>query len=162
MAESAASGVSSASATAAAEHIQPAGTKIPAKKAPMPLSAFQESEVQKVYHKRVRDQCAEEIKAFAECAMNRTVTATWICRDKRLAMNSCMLSHASREEEDRAREQWFAEKEEKRRQRELEQMGVEKRRAEVIRLMREDEAQRARAKENEQRSKPSWFSWGRN
>ncbi|KAI5294365.1 hypothetical protein KEM56_005862, partial [Ascosphaera pollenicola] len=95
---------------------------------------------------------------FAQCAVNRTITATWVCRDQRLAMNSCMLAHATRDEEDRAREQWFAEKEERRRQREKELAEVERRRAEVIRMMRESEAQRAK---DEERAKSSWFSWGK-
>lgn len=73
-------------------------------------------------------------------------------------MNACMLAHATREEEDRAREQWFAEKEERRRQRELEHMEVERRRAEVIRMMREGEAERAKA---EEKAKSSWFGWGK-
>ncbi|KAJ5753237.1 hypothetical protein N7520_010154 [Penicillium odoratum] len=114
---------------------------------PLPLSASQEQEVKKLYYKRVRSHCAPEIKAFAECAVNRTVTATWICRTQRLTMNSCMLAHAIPEEEDRAREEWFSTYEERRRQKEEEFVLVEKRRAEVIRMMREDEA---RSKEKAQ------------
>ncbi|OJJ45628.1 hypothetical protein ASPZODRAFT_133485 [Penicilliopsis zonata CBS 506.65] len=106
---------------------------------PMPLSAAQESEVKQLYYKRVRGLCAPEIKAFAECAVNRTVTATWICRTQRLAMNACMVAHAKPEEEDRAREEWFATHEERKRVRQEELAKVEERRAEVIRLMREDE-----------------------
>lgn len=77
--------------------------------------------------------------AFAECAVNRTVTATWVCRTQRLAMNSCMVDHAKPEEEDRAREEWFATYGERRRAKEEETKRVEERREEVIRLMREDE-----------------------
>lgn len=80
--------------------------------------------------------------AFAECAVGRTITQTWVCRDQRLAMNSCMVAHASREEEDRAREEWFATHEERRRAREEENARVEKRREEVIKMMREDEERR--------------------
>lgn len=80
--------------------------------------------------------------AFAECAVNRTVTATWVCRSQRLAMNSCMIAHANPEEEDRAREDWFATHEERRREKEAELVRTEKRREEVIRMMREDEARR--------------------
>ncbi|RHZ60478.1 hypothetical protein CDV55_101005 [Aspergillus turcosus] len=111
---------------------------------PLPLSATQEAEVKQLYYKRVRAHCAPEIKAFAECAVNRTVTATWVCRAQRLAMNSCMVAHAKPEEEDRAREEWFATHEERRRAREEELARVEKRREEVIRMMREDEARRKR------------------
>ncbi|KAI9368099.1 hypothetical protein BJX61DRAFT_546857 [Aspergillus egyptiacus] len=116
---------------------------------PLPLSASQEAEVKQLYYKRVRAHCAPEIKdrgeektAFAECAVNRTVTATWVCRTQRLAMNSCMVAHAKPEEEDRAREEWFATHEERRRAKEAEMARVEKRREEVIRLMREDEERR--------------------
>ncbi|KAJ5798691.1 uncharacterized protein N7503_006196 [Penicillium pulvis] len=121
----------------------PAATPAPRKynlRNPLPLSASQEQEVKLLYYKRVRSHCAPEIKAFAECAVNRTVTATWICRTQRLAMNSCMVAHANPEEEDRAREDWFATHEERRRQKEEELARVEKRRAEVISMMREDEA----------------------
>ncbi|OJJ63980.1 hypothetical protein ASPSYDRAFT_53584 [Aspergillus sydowii CBS 593.65] len=106
---------------------------------PLPLSAAQEAEVKQLYYKRVRSHCAPEIKAFAECAVNRTVTATWVCRTQRLAMNSCMVDHAKPEEEDRAREEWFATYGERRRAKEEETKRVEERREEVIRLMREDE-----------------------
>ncbi|KAJ5167220.1 uncharacterized protein N7482_006001 [Penicillium canariense] len=110
---------------------------------PLPLSASQEQEVKQLYHKRVRARCAPEIKAFAECAVNRTVTATWVCRQQRLAMNSCMIEHANnREEEDRAREEWFATFEERRRAKEQELVRVEKRREEVITMMRQDEERR--------------------
>ncbi|GAB1194797.1 cytochrome c oxidase biogenesis protein Cmc1 like-domain-containing protein [Aspergillus pseudonomiae] len=107
---------------------------------PLPLSAPQEQEVKKIFHKRVRAHCAEEIKAFAQCAVNRTITATWVCREQRLTMNSCMLAHAKPEEEDRAREEWFATYEERRRERDEELRKVEQRREEIIRMMREDEA----------------------
>ncbi|PYH45650.1 uncharacterized protein BP01DRAFT_356271 [Aspergillus saccharolyticus JOP 1030-1] len=106
---------------------------------PLPLSASQEAEVKQIYYKRVRGHCAAEIKAFAECAVNRTVTATWVCRDQRLAMNSCMVAHAKPEEEDRAREEWFATHEERRRAEQAKLDAVEERRAKVIQMMREDE-----------------------
>ncbi|CAI7641517.1 unnamed protein product [Penicillium bialowiezense] len=113
---------------------------------PLPLSAPQEQEVKLLFHKRVRAYCAPEIKAFAECAVNRTITATWVCRQQRLAMNSCMIAHAKPEEEDRAREEWFAGIGERRRARDEELAGVAKRRAEVQAIMREDEIRRREAK----------------
>ena len=85
--------------------------------------------------------------AFAECAVNRTITATWVCREQRLAMNACMVAHAKPEEEDRAREEWFATHEERRKAKEEELAKVEKRREEVIRMMREDQARQAAAAE---------------
>ena len=45
---------------------------------------------------------------FASCATNRTISATWACRNQRLAMNSCMVQYASQKEQDAAREEWFA------------------------------------------------------
>ena len=47
---------------------------------------------------------------FASCALNRTISATWACRTERLAMNSCMVSHATQYEQDAARAEWFATK----------------------------------------------------
>ena len=92
------------------------------------------------------------LKAFAACAVNRTVTATWICRKERLAMNSCMVAHATPEEEDRAREEWFAGREERRLAREKEDREREERRKIVIDMMRDDEAKR-----KEQASRGSWW-----
>ncbi|KAF6237633.1 hypothetical protein HO173_004523 [Letharia columbiana] len=90
---------------------------------PLPLSAAQESQVRDLYYKKVRGHCANEIRDFASCATNRTISATWACRKQRLAMNSCMIQYASQKEQDAAREEWFAnmdlrrlEMEEKRRQ----------------------------------------------
>ena len=53
-------------------------------------------------------------------------------------MNSCMISHAKPEEEDRAREEWFATYDQRRRERDDEFNRTENRRKEVIQLMRED------------------------
>ncbi|WEW54847.1 hypothetical protein PRK78_000273 [Emydomyces testavorans] len=133
---------------------------------PTPLSATQEAEVKQIYYKRVRGYCAAEIKEFAACALNRTVTATWVCRKQRLAMNACMVEHAKPEEEDRAREEWFAGREERRRTREREARLIEERRKEVISMMREDE-ERRKAEEGERRrtdaggSKEGWLGWGK-
>ncbi|KAI9885861.1 MAG: hypothetical protein M1823_002340 [Watsoniomyces obsoletus] len=85
---------------------------------PMPLSASQEAQVRDVYYARVRGHCAAEIKRFAECASNRTFTATWMCRTERLAMNTCMVAHATLQEQDAAREEWFALRMVRRRERE--------------------------------------------
>ena len=54
---------------------------------------------------------------FASCALNRTISATWACRSQRLAMNGCMIAHASQREQDAAREEWFATRDERIRQR---------------------------------------------
>ena len=54
-------------------------------------------------------------------------------------MNGCMLAHAKPDEEDRAREEWFATFEERRRARDEEDARVKGRRMEVIRMMREDD-----------------------
>jgi COX assembly protein 1 len=68
-----------------------------------------------------------------------------MCRTQRLAMNSCMVAHATVEEEDRAREEWFRGREEKRREREREAERVEGRRREVIGLIkRQEEKERVR------------------
>lgn len=70
---------------------------------------------------------------FATCALNRTISATWACRTQRLAMNSCMVHYATQQEQDAAREEWFATMEERARQRE----EKEKRRKEQEKFHRE-------------------------
>ncbi|KAK3394344.1 hypothetical protein B0H63DRAFT_517477 [Podospora didyma] len=75
---------------------------------PLPLSASQESQVRDIFHARVRGHCAEEIKAFAACALGRTFSAPFVCRGPLHVMNSCMKAHATPEEQDAAREDWFA------------------------------------------------------
>ena len=54
-------------------------------------------------------------------------------------MNSCMVARAKPEEEDRAREEWFATAEQRRRQREDDEARVEARRREIVDMMRKDE-----------------------
>jgi COX assembly protein 1 len=95
---------------------------------PLPLSASQESQVRELYHKRVRNKCAEQVRGihprkhcsqkrsvidqcssdFAACCSTKTFTATFSCRPQQKAMNSCMNHYATRAEEDAAREEWFA------------------------------------------------------
>lgn len=90
----------------------------------------------------------DNVADFAECALGRTITATWICRNKRLGMNSCMKSHATRAEEDAARAQWFSGREERRKKREEEAAAVERRREEVIDLIKKEEEKERIAKTN--------------
>ncbi|RPA83714.1 hypothetical protein BJ508DRAFT_413370 [Ascobolus immersus RN42] len=76
---------------------------------PLPLSAAQEQQVRNTYYANVRSYCAKEIKEFADCARGKTLTSTFWCREQNNAMNRCMVSHATPEEFDKAREQWFQE-----------------------------------------------------
>ncbi|TWU76253.1 hypothetical protein ED733_004946 [Metarhizium rileyi] len=85
---------------------------------PLPLSASQESQVRDIFYARVRRQCAEEIRAFAACALGRTFTVSFACRAEHRVMNSCMKLRATAEEHDAAREEWFAMRMERHRQRE--------------------------------------------
>ncbi|KAL2141831.1 hypothetical protein VTI28DRAFT_1867 [Corynascus sepedonium] len=85
---------------------------------PLPLSASQEAQVRDIFYQRVRKKCAAEIKAFADCAMNRTFTAGFTCREPHRLMNSCMKAHATQEENDAAREEWFAQRVQRARERE--------------------------------------------
>ncbi|KAH6669491.1 cytochrome c oxidase biogenesis protein Cmc1 like-domain-containing protein [Halenospora varia] len=75
---------------------------------PLPLSASQEAQVRELYHSRVRGYCAAEIKLFADCALGRTFTAPFACRAQNRVMNACMIQHATQAEQDAAREEWFA------------------------------------------------------
>ena len=45
---------------------------------------------------------------FADCALGRTITAPFKCRAQNRAMNTCMVAHATQKEQDAAREEWFA------------------------------------------------------
>ena len=81
---------------------------------PTPLSAPQEQQVKDLYYKNVRAKCAKEIETFAQCALGRTFTMIYACRQPRLAMNSCMLQYQNQDELDKARLEWFALAEERR------------------------------------------------
>ncbi|KAK4229116.1 cytochrome c oxidase biogenesis protein [Podospora fimiseda] len=88
---------------------------------PLPLSASQEAQVRDIFYARVRSRCSEEIKAFAQCAMGRTFTAGFFCSEPKRIMNSCMKLHATPEEQDSAREEWFAKRMERQREKERKQ-----------------------------------------
>ncbi|KAK4101596.1 hypothetical protein N658DRAFT_448639, partial [Parathielavia hyrcaniae] len=85
---------------------------------PLPLSASQEAQVRDIFYARVRQRCAPEIKAFADCAMGRTFSAPFACRETHRLMNGCMKAHATQEERDAAREEWFAQRLQRARERE--------------------------------------------
>ncbi|KAL6859867.1 hypothetical protein ACO1O0_003891 [Amphichorda felina] len=85
---------------------------------PLPLSASQEAQVRDIYYARVRKNCTEEIKAFAACALGRTFTVSFACRAEHRAMNGCMTRHATPAEHDAAREEWFAMRIQRQRERE--------------------------------------------
>ncbi|WPB03979.1 uncharacterized protein RHO25_008623 [Cercospora beticola] len=88
-------------------------------RSPLPLSASQESQVRELYHKRVRQKCADEVREFAACCTSRTFTATIMCRKEQKAMNNCMMLYATQAEQDAAREEWFATMDERRKEREV-------------------------------------------
>ncbi|PSR79805.1 cytochrome c oxidase biogenesis protein Cmc1 like-domain-containing protein, partial [Coniella lustricola] len=100
---------------------------------PLPLSASQEAQVRDIFYDRVRKQCADEIKAFAECALGRTFTVPFACRAPHRVMNGCMKAHATPQEQDAAREEWFAQRQERARAR----IEKQKRKEEQARFMRE-------------------------
>ncbi|TLD13202.1 uncharacterized protein PgNI_04239 [Pyricularia grisea] len=94
---------------------------------PLPLSASQEAQVREVYYKRVRALCAPEIKvwirllnktAFADCAIGRTFSIPFACRAQHRAMNNCMKMQATEENHDLAREEWFASRMERQKEKE--------------------------------------------
>lgn len=87
---------------------------------------------------RHRYAAYKRISDFASCALNRTISATWACRSQRLAMNSCMISHASQEEQDAAREEWFATRDKR---------------------IAEHEAKETRRKEQEKQHIEYWKDW---
>ena len=75
---------------------------------PVPLTASQEAEIKELYYAKVRGKCADQVRDFAHCCTGRTFSITWACRSQRKAMESCMNGYATRDEEDKAREEWFA------------------------------------------------------
>lgn len=88
---------------------------------PIPLTASQEQEVRDIYYRNVRAKCSDQIREFAHCATGRTITIPFKCRQERKAMETCMIGFATREEEDLAREEWFAKIGERRRKLEEEE-----------------------------------------
>jgi COX assembly protein 1 len=70
---------------------------------------------------------------FAECALGRTFTAPFKCRARNREMNTCMVAHATPAEQDAAREEWFA----TRLKRQKEREAREERRKEQERFHRE-------------------------
>jgi hypothetical protein len=83
-------------------------------------------------------------------------------------MNSCMIAHANKAEEDAAREDWFAGVIERRQKKEEELAAVEKRRVEIIDMTRKQEEKekadlelkRVEEEKNAIPKKNGWF-WGR-
>lgn len=71
--------------------------------------------------------------AFAACALGRTFSVPFACREPHRLMNACMKAHATPQEEDAAREDWFARRQERARERQ----EKERRKAEQQRFMRE-------------------------
>ncbi|CAK7198549.1 hypothetical protein SEUCBS139899_001212 [Sporothrix eucalyptigena] len=100
---------------------------------PLPLSASQEAQVRDLYYERVRQQCHAEIKAFADCALGRTFSVVFKCREKNNEMNACLKSHATPHALDEAREEWFA----RRAERAAERAQKAARKAEQEKLLRE-------------------------
>lgn len=55
---------------------------------------------------------------FAACATNRTFSAPFMCRAERRKMNTCMMQFANQTEQDLAREEWFATRDLRKKERE--------------------------------------------
>lgn len=58
------------------------------------------------------------IVAFAECALGRTFTVSFACRAEHRVMNGCMKKYATQAAHDAAREEWFAQRMQRQRERE--------------------------------------------
>ncbi|KAI0599880.1 cytochrome c oxidase biogenesis protein Cmc1 like-domain-containing protein [Biscogniauxia sp. FL1348] len=100
---------SSSSSSRSARAVDEAPLPMPSRN-PLPLSASQEAQVREVFNARVRRLCSKEIQAFADCARNHTFSVTFACRALSRQMNGCMAAHATQAEHDRAREEWFAQR----------------------------------------------------
>ncbi|KAK5113971.1 hypothetical protein LTR62_003094 [Meristemomyces frigidus] len=99
----------------------PRSTPLPSRN-PLPLSSSQETQVRELYFKRVRNKCADEVRDFAACCTSRTFTATIMCRREQKAMNVCMMKYATQDEQDAAREEWFATMDKRREEREVKEV----------------------------------------
>ncbi|KPM42984.1 hypothetical protein AK830_g3572 [Neonectria ditissima] len=55
--------------------------------------------------------------AFAACALGRTFTVSFVCRPEHRVMNNCMKLHATQDEHDAARVEWFSMRLERQRER---------------------------------------------
>jgi len=73
------------------------------------------------FRTRISDT-TDQPAAFAECAAGRTLTVSFACREPLHAMNSCMKAHATQAEQDAAREEWFAMRLARQRERERKQL----------------------------------------
>ncbi|VBB72622.1 Putative protein of unknown function [Podospora comata] len=127
--------MSASSSSSSSSSSSPAAAKarpIPSRN-PLPLSASQEAQVRDVFYARVRAKCGPEIKAFADCAQGRTFSAPFLCRGPLHVMNNCMKIHATPEEQDAAREEWF----EKRVERQKEKERKARRKLEQEKFLRE-------------------------
>ena len=71
--------------------------------------------------------------AFADCALGRTFSVVFKCREKNNEMNACLKSHATPRALDEAREEWFA----RRAERAAERAHKAARKAEQEKLLRE-------------------------
>ncbi|KAF4439202.1 cytochrome c oxidase biogenesis [Fusarium acutatum] len=83
---------------------------------PLPLSASQEAQVRDIFYQKA--MTTNKPPAFAACALGRTFTVSFACRAEHRSMNSCMKLHATQSAHDEAREEWFALRIERQRERE--------------------------------------------
>ncbi|KAH7166745.1 hypothetical protein DER46DRAFT_659377 [Fusarium sp. MPI-SDFR-AT-0072] len=93
---------------------------------PLPLSASQEAQARppppppastpNPKHRAMNT--TNNPPAFAACALGRTFTVSFACRAEHRSMNSCMKLHATQSAHDEAREEWFALRIERQRERE--------------------------------------------
>ncbi|CVL12078.1 hypothetical protein FPRO06_04742 [Fusarium proliferatum] len=84
---------------------------------PLPLSASQEAQVRDIFYQKIMNT-TNNPPAFAACALGRTFTVSFACRAEHRSMNSCMKLHATQSAHDEAREEWFALRIERQRERE--------------------------------------------
>src|ERR1700743_2001502 len=95
-------------------------------------------------------------KDFAICAKEHMFSVNFTCRDQKLAMNSCFRKNGTLAEQDRAREEWFATRLQKKKEAteqeadRLRKVYAERRRLEEI---------ESRKKQRET-SKSSWWLFG--
>jgi len=61
------------------------------------LSRREEETLLKTTKARALQECDPVVKEFAECAMGRTVSVAWACKDKLKRVQECMIQYTGPE-----------------------------------------------------------------
>jgi COX assembly protein 1 len=74
------------------------------------ITKREEEAIRKIMRESAREQCAELVKNFIECARGRTISVAWKCRTENKLMTKCLIHHTREEELERRKMQYWEEK----------------------------------------------------